>query len=243
MVGTARTGLRDAFAPVQGALRGITSPVGDLFGGVARYRGLKSENAKLREELDRARADAAKGADAERERRILLALAGLDYTTGIRSIAARVISYAPSNFQVTIDIDRGAGHGFAVGMPVVTEAGLVGRVAAVTWERSTVLLLTDPSSAVGVRLAGSGEVGVLRGTGPRRPLPLDFIPVDTPVAPGEIVVTSGLQGALFPPRVPVGRVRLARTEPGALAQEVTLDPMVNLGQLEFVRVLLWKPPS
>lgn len=241
MLETARTGLRDAFAPVQGAVGRAVSPVTDLFGGVARYRGLRAENTKLRRELDAARAEALKGADAERERRLLLALQGLDFVDDLRSIPARVVAYAPSNFQVTVEINRGAGHRIAVGMPVVTDAGLVGRVTEVRWERATVLLVTDPSSAVGVRLAGSGEVGVLRGAGPRGPLPLELIPVETKVAPGEVVVTSGLQGGLFPAQIPLGRVRTAKVQPGALAQDVTVTPAVDFGRLELVRVLLWKP--
>ncbi len=236
-----RSGLRDAFAPLQAVVGKVVSPVTNLFGGVARYSGLRSENERLRRQLAEARADALKGADAERERRLLLALQGLDFVDDIRSVPARVVAYAPSNFQVTVELNRGEGHRIAVGMPVVTEAGLVGRVVEVSWERCTVLLLSDPSSAVGVRLAGSGEVGVVRGAGPRSPLPLDLIPVETEVSTGEVVVTSGLQGGLFPAQIPVGRVRTAKVEPGALAQEVRIDAVVDFGRLELVRVLLWKP--
>ncbi len=240
-VGSLRSGLRDVFAPAQAVVARVFSPVTGAFGGISRYRGLRSENERLRRELDTAKAEALKGADASRERRLLLALGGLDFAGEIRSIPARVVGYAPSNFAVTIEINKGIGHRLAVGMPVVTEAGLVGRITEASWDRSTVLLLTDPASAVGVRLATSGEVGVVKGAGQRRLLPLDLIPVEAELKPGDAVVTSGLDGGLFPPAVPVGRVVMAKVEPGALAQEATIEPTVDFARLELVKVLLWTP--
>jgi rod shape-determining protein MreC len=123
----------------------------------------------------------------------------------------------------------------------VTNAGLVGRITEVSKTRSTVLLITDPSSNIGVRLATSGKQGVVKGSGAHDPLPLDLIDTDVPVPPDEPVVTSGLEKGLFPPQIPVGRVRSAKAGPGALQQDILIDPSVDLASLEFVRVLLWTP--
>jgi rod shape-determining protein MreC len=126
-------------------------------------------------------------------------------------------------------------------MPVVTSAGLVGRLTEVSKIRSTVLLISDPQSNVGVRLANSGEPGVVRGGGTRNPMPLDLITPEVPVDVGEPVVTSGLERGIFPAQIPVGRVRSTSAPPSALQKEILLDPSVDLVRLEFVRVLLWKP--
>ena len=58
---------------------------------------------------------------------------------------------------------------------------------------------------------------------------------------GEVVVTSGLQQSIFPPSIPVGRVKSASAKPGALQQDVRVDPVVDLRRLQFVRVLRWQP--
>ncbi len=232
---------RDAFAPLQAAADRVVSPVAGFFSTIRNFGDLKSENERLRRQLDEARADAIRGADADRERQGLLQLQGLDYTGGLDSVPARVISTAPTNFQVTITIDRGTDARVEAGMPVVTAAGLVGRVTEVSKLRSTVLLITDPQSNVGVRLANSGEQGVARGGGPRNPLPLELITTEVPVEVGEPVVTSGLERGLFPPQIPVGQVRSASAAPGALQKDILLDPSVDLLRIEFVRVLLWKP--
>jgi rod shape-determining protein MreC len=126
-------------------------------------------------------------------------------------------------------------------MPVVAGSGLIGRVVHVSKARATVMLITDPSSSVGVRFQSSGDVGVAKGSGPRDPLHVDLVDVDAKIGQGEPVVTSGLQGSVFPPAIPVGRVRSARVPPGALQQEITVDPVVDLRRLEFVKVLRWEP--
>ena len=63
------------------------------------------------------------------------------------------------------------------------------------------------------------------------------------MAEGEAVVTSGLQQGLFPPQIPVGRVRGAKITPGQLEQEVTIEPVVDLDRLELVRILIWEPAA
>ena len=236
-----RRSARDAFAPVQAAADRVVSPVAGFFNTITHYSDLKSENTRLRRQLDAAQADAIRGADADRERQELLNIQGLDYAGGLASVPARVVSTAPTNFQLTVTLDHGTDAKLGVGMPVVTNAGLVGRVTEVSKLRATVLLITDPSSNVGLRLATSGEQGVAKGAGTRQPLPLDLVNTGVPVAEGEPVVTSGLERGLFPAQIPVGRVRSAKSPPGALQQDILIDPSVDLLRIEFVRVLLWTP--
>ena len=238
-----RRAARDAFAPVQSTADDVINPVSDFFGGLFRYGHLKAENASLRRQLAEARGKVNASANAEREQQELLALQKLTFAGAIPTVAARVVATSPSNFQLTVEIDRGLPAGIQKGMPVVTGAGLVGKVVAVSQQRATVLLLTDPSFNVGIRFSGSGDVGVAQGNGMRQPLPVDLVDLGTKVTGGEVVVTSGLQGSVFPPDIPIGTVRSARVQPGALQQDVTIDPVVDLTRLDFVKVLIWQPTS
>jgi len=238
-----RQGARDALAPLQNVASDAFEPVGNFFGGVTRYRSLQRENARLRAELEDARGASLAEEGAERERQALLDLMRLDFASTIPAVAARVVSTSPSNFQHTVVVDRGSDKGVAVGMPVVTGAGLVGRVLEVSETRATVRLLTDRSSSVGVRLTGSGEVGIASGRGAREPLEVEFVAAGTKVAEGEAVVTSGVDGSAYPPEVPVGTVKSFSTPPGAISQEIVLEPAVDLGRLEFVKILIWGRPG
>ncbi|MDP9387097.1 MAG: rod shape-determining protein MreC [Actinomycetota bacterium] len=241
VITSARDLARDAFVPVKSAADSAFRPVADFFEGAVRYGDVEEENARLRDQLAARQAQGLRAAQVERELQTLLDQQQLDYVGDVPSVAARVVTTPASAFQATLDIDRGRDAGVAPGMPVVTGGGLVGRVLEVSGRRSTVLLLTDPSSNVGVRFA-SGDVGVATGRGQRSSLRVDLIDPVTKVEPGEAVVTSGLQHSVFPPGIPVGKVVAATSSSGALQQDVTVAPFVDLRRLVFVKVLQWAAP-
>lgn len=236
-----KDGARDVFAPVQAASDRLLAPLGDLVGGILNHGDLEAENSRLREEISDLRGAALRADDADRERQALIAQLDLGFVDDIPRVDARVVSTSPSNFDLTVEIDKGTNAGIARGMPVVTGSGLVGRIIDVSRRRARVLLVTDENSSVGVRLSSSGDVGIATGTGFRSPLSVSLIDPETTVPAGEVVVTSGLQQSVFPPGIPVGTVRTARTEPGTLEQSVEVAPIVDMRRLAFVTVLQWSP--
>jgi len=243
LFGAVKSASQDAFAPVQSAASAVTRPIGDFFQGVFHYGSLEAENARLRSQLADSRAATLRAADASRENESLLALDHLDFVGDIPTVPARVVGVSLSNFELTIDIDRGTSAGVAKGMPVVAGSGLVGRVVSVSHTRSTVLLVSDLDSAVGIRLDPAGDVGVAHGQGQGKALSVDLASTNTPIKVGDVIVTSGLQQSVFPPQIPVGRVVSVSTEPGSLQKAVRLSPVVDLRRLTFVKVLQWSPQS
>lgn len=241
VVGSVRGYARDLFAPVASFADRVFGPVGDAVQGVVHYGDLEAENDRLREQLAEQQGEQLRAQDAQRELKALLDQQELDYIGDIPTVAARVVTTSPNNFQLTIEINRGTNHGVAKGMPVVSGVGLVGRVVDTSRTRSIVLLLSDQESSIGVRLTSSGDVGVATGQGMRAPMKVDLIDTATVVPEGDVVVTSGLQQSVFPPGIPVGKVRTAKAAPGALQQDVAVDPVVDLGRLTFVKVLQWSP--
>ena len=241
VIGSVRDGALDALAPVRSAVEDVLSPVTHVWGGITDYGDLEEENARLRDRIAELEKADLETTDALRERAELLDLLNLEFAENIPQVPARVVSAPVSNFELTIVIDRGRRHGVRKDMPVVTGGGLVGRVVQASDTRAVVLLITDPTSAVGVRLARSGEVGVAEGRGPARSLRVEFIDAKADVRVGEPVVTSGLQESIFPPSVPIGRVTSARVPTGSVEQEVTVEPEVDLQRIEFVKVLQWTP--
>jgi rod shape-determining protein MreC len=242
VVDAVKDGAQDAFAPVQGLAQALFRPVGNVFNGVFRYDDLEAENARLRQQLEEAEGATLQARDAERQLQALLDVNGLQSVGDIPSVAARVVSTSPSNFEQALVLDQGTDDGVAVGMPVVAGAGLVGRVVDASRSRSTVLLLTDPSFRVGVRFLND-DVAVAQGEGPGTALTVDLVEPSTPVDKGDPVFTSGLQQSLFPAGIPVGTVRRAQATPGALRQRVSIDPVVDIGRLRFVKVLQWNSGS
>ncbi len=184
VIGAAKDGVRDAFGPVQRTSDRVFSPVGSFFGGMIHYGDLQTENERLRQEIAGLRGDVYRADDADRERRALLDQLDLPTPEDIPRVDARVVSTSPSNFAYTVEIDKGTSSGITHGMPVVTGAGLVGRIADVSRTRAVVQLVTDKKFSVGVRLATSGDVGVANGTGSQSSLSVDLIDPSTEVPEG-----------------------------------------------------------
>jgi rod shape-determining protein MreC len=241
LIGSVRDGAADALAPVRDAAGGVLDPVGDALAGVTGYGELEDENAELRARIAELEGSALRDEGAEGELAEVRALVGLDFAGDTPRVDARVIATPVSNFEQTIELDRGSDDGVAVDMPVVDGAGLVGRIIQVSASRSLVRLVTDPASAVGVRLARSSEVAVAEGEGPERLLSLSFVDPAAEVSVLELAVTSGLNDSVFPPGIPLGRVAVADPAPGRLERRVEVRPVSDLAQLRLVSVLRTGP--
>jgi len=235
-----REGASVVLGPVAGAVDTVTAPVRNAWHGVADYDDLQRENEELRAAAESADAEGVRTSDAERQLSELSASLDLPWAGNVRTATARVVSGPRSNFSHAVEIDKGTDDGVAVGMPVVTGAGLVGRVSQATGGTSTVELLTDPEFRVGVRLSTTGDLGTARGQGRHDPLSVDSaINPSTKVPKGTGVVTSGVDRSAYPPGIPVGTVAATRQGSGGLALDLDVDPLVDVDQLSYLTVMLW----
>jgi rod shape-determining protein MreC len=166
----------------------------------------------------------------------------LPFADGIPEVLGEVISSPSSNFDLTIEIDRGTSNGVGVGMPVVSGVGLVGSVISAGQHTAIVQVLTDPRSEVGVRF-GTGNVAVAVGQGEGEPLQLQDVSETSVTSRGAAVVTSGLDLAAYPSGIPVGTVASVHHTGGSLTSQVLVTPLVNLLVLQYVAVLQWFPPA
>ena len=154
--------------------------------------------------------------------------------------AAAVIARDPSPFLQYVIINRGSDGGLRRGMPVVSQKGLIGRIAAVTAGASRVQLITDPSSTVNVRLEPSGAQAILQGqiTGE---IVLDMIPQEANVQAGDLVLTSGLGGG-YPPNILIGQVASVRSRDQDVFQSASVQTVTDFSQLNIVLVIVnFKP--
>jgi rod shape-determining protein MreC len=236
-ISAVRSGARDVVNPVAGAFDTVFSPVGDWIDGVTSAASLKDENARLRRRLDEARGQEATARAATEENKELKKLLDLPFVEDSDAIAAQVVEGAPSNFEFTVQIGKGESDGVRVDMPVVTGAGLVGRVLEVSRDRATVLLINDPESGVGVRIEKSGTAGVIKGRGDSSTVRADFVDPNADVTKGEVVYTSGQLNSPFPAAIPVGTVSKVRKTPGDLQQDILVEPLVDFAHLDYVKVL------
>ncbi|HEX8803111.1 MAG TPA: rod shape-determining protein MreC [Acidimicrobiales bacterium] len=230
--------------PLESAADSASRPFRNAWKGVTDYDDVERENQELRADLAEARAGEVRSTDAEHQLTELSEALDLPYAADVPTVAARVMSGPRSNFSHAVEIDKGTDDGIAEGMPVVTGAGLVGRISRASGSSATVELVTDPQYRVGIRLATTGDLGTARGRGRDEPLAVDTaLAPDAEVDEGTGLVTSGVDRSAYPAGIPVGTVESTREGSGGLALELVVEPLVDVDRLSYVGVLRWEPGS
>ena len=245
-LGTAQRLVRDLLHPITEVAGAIVSPFSDAWNAVFDYDDLEAQNRLLTERIQQLEGNelAVEAERAEFER--LRAATGVDVRPDLARVTATVVRGGVGNFDDdVITIDRGSQDGVRTGMAVVTNAGLVGRVARVDATTSAVLLLTDTNLIVGVRLADTDEVG-LGHVDPDDP---SIFIVDTGLewpedgnesllpALDTVVVTAAT--SRYPAEIPLGRiVEVLPGDEDMLTMHVRVALANDITDLGFVAVLL-----
>ena len=159
---------------------------------------------------------------------------------------ASVVGQDPANWWRSLHIDIGSRDGVRANMTVLVPEGIVGRVSEAGLARSRVTLVGDPSFRFSAQvLDGSDQRVVARGAiSPstsslnRSLVNLIFLPGDSLIKPGQMVVTSGEEGGVFARGIPVGRIVDVRTNDFGIDLEARVKLSVNLNRLEEVWVLM-----
>lgn len=229
------------FSPVGDAAGSVAAPFTDAWNGAFGYDDLERENEELRERIAEMEGEVSRAEDTNRQLDEIASLEGTVTFTQLESVLARVVGQPLTNFDRTIQLDHGSDDGVAIGMPVVTGAGLVGRVTSVTGSRSVVQLITDPAFELGVRLASTGEVGLAHGMGEGEPIEVDNgieVSLREQIPEDEVVVTAGGR-SVFPPDIPIGQVTAVDAAADQLSLVLSVVPLADLDNLAYVRVLRW----
>ncbi|MGL5859378.1 MAG: rod shape-determining protein MreC [Angustibacter sp.] len=242
--GGAADQLRSGASTVLGPISRAASATGRAVADAARgFTGAsRRETDRLRRENDALRLAARANAE---DRRRAAELDALLRTAGLgqyRVVPARVVAIADAAApQALATLDAGSRDGIRPDQTVLSGAGLVGRVLRVGPTTCDVLLITDPGFSVGVRLEGTGLIGVASGAG-KRPMDLRLLDAQTQVDAGTRLVTLGSAGGRpFVPGVPVGEVRTVQTAAGTLARLGSVAPFVRPATVDLVGVVVQPP--
>jgi rod shape-determining protein MreC len=213
----------------------LSAPVrwsGDVAGDIGAYFLAGSQNQALRSELAAALTwrDDALALRAENAK--LRGLLGVRTDPPLTMVSAETVLDARGPFSNSRLVDAGAARGVTEGNPVMSEHGLVGRIAGVGPSMSRVMLLTDVESRTPVMIARTNGRAILTGDGGANPA-LAYLRTHDALQEGDRVLTSG-DGGVIPRGLPVGTA--VRGFDGAW--RVALDS--DAAPIDFVRILLFK---
>ena len=238
-------GVAAVLAPIEeGAARAL-KPVRDMFDWFGETFEARGENEDLREEVEELRervAEAESAVGENKELRKLLRLGPAGGIAGREAVSGRVIARSPTVWYSTVTIDKGSSSGVEVDDPVITGAGLVGRVTETTGGTARVTLITDHRSAVSAKVLPNGPSGVIKPeVGDPGKLLLDFIEEEREVKEGQMVVTAGWRAgkltSLFPFGIEIGRVTEASIDEQETYQRVHVRPFADIREMDVVQVL------
>jgi len=239
-------GVTAVFSPISTVFDRALKPARDLINWVDETFDARGKNNRLQEELEVARKQAVGGKAALAENAEYRKLLKLDQSgaipSGYEPVTGQVIALSPTVWFSDVVIDVGSNEGVTLHDPVVNGDGLVGQVTAVTGGTSKVMLISDHSSAISVKVVPAGIQGIVRPTvGEPDRLILDFLNSDKNVHKGESVVTAGWRGedieSRFPPNIPVGEVTKATIFEQEAQERANVRPYAELRNLSTLQVL------
>lgn len=235
-----REGAQTVFSPLQKAATAVTRPIVGFIDGVSNLAGLREENDRLRRQLADLEAVAQETETLQARVEQLEREADLDVPGELTAITARIFADGASDFDRVRFIDKGSDAGVVKGQAVIdaNTGGLVGLIDLVGGNSARLRLITDPRSGVGVRNLDTNETGWVEGRG-TSPMQLEMFSVSEPVTEGDLLVTAGSR---FPPDLVVGTVIESAEAEAGFGLFSTVEPIIDLGRLDYVKVIVgWSP--
>ena len=229
-----------SFSEVQRGTMSTVDGVRNLWSGYIALQGVHRENDALKQELQTLQVRVQEER-AEAQRTVSLRqLLELRERANLDTTAAEVIAAAASPEFRTVTIDKGTGEGLQTDMAVISPAGVVGRVILPARRASKVQLLIDRNAAAGALIERTRVQGVVEGVGDGS-LRMEYVPGTSDVKPGDLVVTSGIDG-IYPKGFVIGTIEQVERGNGGY-HEITVRPAVDFTRLEEVLVVRTPPAS
>jgi rod shape-determining protein MreC len=225
-------------SPIQKLVVWTFDGISNIWNGYIYLVGVKEENTELVRHNNDLKFKFERLIEVEEQNKRLRSLLHMrDKLMHGNFVVGHVIGMGTSPISRTMRIDVGTQDGVEMGNPVISGAGLVGRVQTVVAGYSEIELIVDSRSAVDVVIQKSRARGILRGKGEDEECSVDYVVRTAKVEVDDKVVTSGLGGA-YPPGFAVGMVTMVSSPKVGNFRKVEVRPLVQFDILEEVLVVM-----
>ncbi|WP_085298409.1 rod shape-determining protein MreC [Cognaticolwellia mytili] len=177
----------------------------------------------------------------KKENERLRALLSSPLRTDTRKMVAEILTVDSDPYTHQVVINRGANDGVYEGQAVIDDEGIVGQILHVGTTSSRVLLITDVTHAIPVRISRNGVRLIANGVGVIDQLSHSHVPHSADVRVGDVLVTSGL-GSKFPEGYPVAKVTFVMQDESHAFARIQSQPVAKIDRLRYV-LLLWPEHS
>ncbi|MBK8945731.1 MAG: rod shape-determining protein MreC [Ignavibacteriae bacterium] len=149
-------------------------------------------------------------------------------------ISAQIVSRLVSKISGYFIISKGSIDSVEIGLPVITDKGLVGIVTDVSKNYSTIRTLENSLFKVAVRDQRSNVDGVLNWDG--KDLQIKNVPTTEDIEVGDRVIVSELS-TIIPPAIPVGVISNKESTISGILSNIKVKPFVDVNKIKNVLIL------
>ncbi|MFZ1289144.1 MAG: rod shape-determining protein MreC [Melioribacteraceae bacterium] len=149
-------------------------------------------------------------------------------------ISAQIVSRLVSKISGYFIISKGSIDSIEIGLPVITDKGLVGIITDVSQNYSTVRTLENSLFKVAVRDQRSNVDGILNWDG--KDLLIKNVPTTEDIEVGDRVVISELS-TIIPPAIPVGIISSKESTISGILSNIKVKPFADISKIKNVLVL------
>ncbi len=224
-----RTAATDAFVPILSVLYTPVRWVKDLGNSTSELFSIRDENKRLRAENASLRLLQNKVYQLTSDNQKLAQLLNYQPAGEKHFVTARIVADNGGAFSKSVLVQSGTVDGVKKGDLALTELGVLGRVIEVGSLASRVLLITDYTSRIPVKVGEAGTLAILSGDNTVL-LKLIALSEEADIKIGDLVMTSGHSG-VYPAGLSLGTV--AAMEKG----EIYVQPFSERDKAEFVRLV------
>lgn len=203
---------------------------------IVTRRQLMSENQDYREKELFFHEQALQLSIVRQENERLRSLLSSPVRGEIKKMFAEILSVDSDPYSHQVVINRGTTDGVYEGQPVLDEKGIVGQILHVGVSSSRVILISDISHAIPVRIQRNGLRLIASGSGQIDRLIHNFVPHSADVKEGDLLVTSGL-GGKYPEGYPVSRVIFVRADESREFATIYSQPVAQIDRLRYMLLL------
>jgi len=235
-------GIGISFNTVQGALYSINSQIKYSLGFVFNYSAVRKENEDLtakNSELEKKLVDYNSLKDENTSLRDMLNFKNSN--SNYNYVGCDIIGKSGSGYLDQFVINKGTNDGISKNMIAVTGVGLVGQVTTVGSNWAIVQTLSNENLAVSAMVESTNENdGILKGykaAGSSLLAKLYYLPIDSNIAKGDVILTSGL-GGLYPKGIRIGSVISIEEDKGQVMKTALVQPYVDFNKIQELFIVV-----
>lgn len=233
--------VRIVLTPFRAISNGLSNGFSSIYSYIYEVEELKAENREYRIRIAEMEHDIRESKQALEENARLRELLGLsERRRDLKFVMAEIVSKDTSNWASTFTIGKGSAHGIEPFDCVINEEGFfAGYVSEVGTNWSIVTTIIDSDVELGAIVYRTREAAVAEGDFSLMSeglLKLTYIPQDTVLLNGDVILTSGV-GGVYPKDLVIGTVTEVKKDISGMGDYAVITPSVDLNKLTQVFII------